>query len=73
MVKPDWADAPEWANWLARDLDGQWNWFECEPSSGCEHDCVYWHPRIWGEGEWDAAMDTHETCETWKETLEQRP
>lgn len=31
-MKPDWKDAPEWANWIARDDDGQWRAFECEPS-----------------------------------------
>jgi hypothetical protein len=27
-MKPDWKDAPEWANWLAMDSDGDWYWFE---------------------------------------------
>lgn len=26
MNKPDWKDAPEWANWLAQDGEGQWIW-----------------------------------------------
>jgi hypothetical protein len=30
-MKPDWEDAPEWANWLARDADGELCWFENEP------------------------------------------
>lgn len=30
-MKPDWKDAPEWANWLAMDGDGRWNWYNCEP------------------------------------------
>jgi hypothetical protein len=30
-VKPDWKDAPEWAQWLARSSDGNWTWFEFEP------------------------------------------
>ncbi len=38
-VKPSWKDAPEWANYLARDLDGTWVWFEDKPTvemgSGC--------------------------------------
>lgn len=28
MSKPDWKDAPDWANWLAQEADGQWWWFE---------------------------------------------
>jgi hypothetical protein len=30
-MKPDWKDAPEWAQWLAMDPDGSWWWFEHEP------------------------------------------
>lgn len=30
-TKPSWEDAPEWANWLALDCDGNWWWFENEP------------------------------------------
>ncbi len=31
-MKPDWKDAPEWARWLAMDDDGEWFWFESEPT-----------------------------------------
>lgn len=30
-MKPDWKDAPEWANWKAMDEDGEWWWYEEEP------------------------------------------
>jgi len=30
--KPDWKDAPEWANYLAQDADGTWWWYESQPS-----------------------------------------
>lgn len=30
-MKPDWKDAPEWAQWLAMDLGGPWVWFEFQP------------------------------------------
>ena len=33
-MKPDWKDAPEWAQWLAMDRDGKWTWFEDEPIAG---------------------------------------
>ena len=29
--KPDWKGAPEWANYLAQDMNGVWYWFEFEP------------------------------------------
>jgi hypothetical protein len=32
MNKPDWKDAPEWANWLGCNVDGDWFWFEDEPA-----------------------------------------
>lgn len=30
-MKPDWKDAPEWANYLVMDPSGSWLWFENEP------------------------------------------
>lgn len=30
-MKPDWKDAPEWANYLAMDDDGEWCWYEERP------------------------------------------
>lgn len=30
-MKPDWKDAPAWANWLAMDDDGWWYWYEIQP------------------------------------------
>lgn len=29
--KPNWNDAPEWANYLAQDKTGRWWWFKDEP------------------------------------------
>lgn len=30
-MNPKWEDAPEWAQFLARDTKGGWWWYECEP------------------------------------------
>lgn len=30
-MKPSWSDAPEWANWLAMDHNGEWYWYKSEP------------------------------------------
>ena len=64
MNKPDWKDAPEWANWLA--MDGDWNW--------------WWHeekPDLIGMyyAEWTSAgmVDLARSTVNWKETLEARP
>ena len=31
-MKPNWKDAPDWANWLAMNEDGAWTWFEEKPN-----------------------------------------
>lgn len=31
MNKPEWNEAPEWANFLVQDRLGHWIWFEIEP------------------------------------------
>lgn len=32
--KPDWAEAPDWARYLAQDSSGHWYWFSSEPHVG---------------------------------------
>ena len=34
MVKPNWNDAPQWANYLTHDRNG-WYWHEKEPMLEC--------------------------------------
>jgi len=34
MNKPNWNDAPPWADWLAMDSDEQWYWHAYEPQLG---------------------------------------
>jgi hypothetical protein len=33
-MKPDWKDAPPWANYLAMDNDGGWFWYQNKPKYG---------------------------------------
>ena len=63
MSKPDWKDAPEWANHLAQDGSGAWYWFENEPNLGSGE---YW---------WCNMGDCEEAKinDKWRETLERRP
>lgn len=63
MSKPKWDDAPAWAKWLARDLDGVWFWYENEP---------YISPRNWNvaAGEMTVAI---QKIGDWRDTLEGRP
>jgi len=59
-MKPDWKDAPEWAQWLAQDPDGDWYWYSQKPGCG---DCFY---ALGGQDELAATGD-------WRESLEPRP
>lgn len=63
-LKPDWNDAPEWANWVAQDPNGSWWWYEHEPRKG--------------KSRWINTADT--MCSQarvlhidWHNTLEERP
>ena len=60
-MKPDWKDAPEWAEWLCMDDGGEWYWFENKPVKGCG---------LWrvadDESKWRLAF-------SWEESLEPRP
>jgi len=62
-MKPDWKDAPEWAQWLAQDLDGVWWWYADKPSLGIKT--------------WATDLGAIAECATlstgWKESLERRP
>lgn len=62
MSKPDWKDAPDWANYTARDEDGAWWWYEELPRPN-------------DAGEWFAygRRQEIEGYATWKSTLERRP
>ena len=60
-MKPNWSDAPSWANYLARDASGQWTWFEDEPLL----ECRCWMPR--------GLMKYASNDIDWRDTLEERP
>ena len=68
-MKPSWYDAPEWANWLAMDENGEWHWFELKPDEnvGCYN--VYYGYF------WPTNGGRHELAGLTRfgETLEQRP
>ena len=65
MNKPEWRNAPDWAEWMAQDEDGQWGWYENEPPLGSWS----W---IWEGGEWaDCNFDGR--SDDWTASLEPRP
>jgi len=61
-MKPDWKDAPDWANWLSLSMHGQWVWSEAKPYF-LGH---FWHV-VGGRAEL-AAQDINPL-----DSLEQRP
>ena len=64
-MKPDWKDAPDWANWLAQDADGIWGWFSSMPDA---------MDTCWvGLGKWAECVYTDGRNPNWRDTLEQPP
>jgi len=62
MSKPDWKNAPEWANWLAQDNNGNWYWYEYKPITD-------------GLMTWRSTRGLYARCHHyvgWRESLEQR-
>lgn len=64
-MKPDWKDAPEWANFMAMDCNDDWYWYEKKP----ELICYCWRPV---EGTNYQIADT-QSDPFWEDTLEPRP
>ena len=65
--KPSWKDAPEWANWLAQDEDGEWWFFSAKPKV----QSVSFDER--GSGISADYAKKGETLGDWRDTLEKRP
>jgi len=61
--KPDWKDAPEWANYLAMDQNGDWYWFENLPSINRD---------VWASPE-KATLAQKSSNHQWKDSVEERP
>jgi hypothetical protein len=61
-MKPDWSDSPKWAQYLAQDEDGSWNWYSKKPTLKTDQ----W----WPNGH------VYQSCvvvDNWRDTLEERP
>lgn len=66
--KPSWDDAPEWAQWLAQDADGEWRAFKNFPKTGPDH--WFSSERI-SKGK--MSKGTIPAGHDWRQTLEARP
>lgn len=62
--KPSWDDAPKWAQWLAQDHNGAWDWHEDKPES---------FGSVWNQGGMVAEASWGDANPNWRNTLEQRP
>jgi len=69
-MKPDWEDAPEWAQWWAQDEDGSCAWFELKPEPNLRMEI--WRPKS-GKHEGDGWMEPRGFFNEWLDTLEKRP
>ena len=71
--KPSWADAPEWAEWLAQDEDGEWKWLGSNPSKyidGWTANKLSCCKKVVAYG---AVIEKGTILGDWRDTLEKRP
>ena len=61
-MKPNWKDAPDWAQYLAQGPTGAWFWFSVKPFNNGR----YWEPL-------EGKSQIVESVRYWGETLEERP
>lgn len=64
MSRPDWNDAPDWANYVAMDADGDWWWYEGKPEQ---------MQQSWRGPEKMRVREAQPLLEIWSESLEERP
>lgn len=65
MNRPDWKDAPEWANYLAMDPDGDWYWYLNEPKIQYPTDDFWTNFGPYAKAGY--------TPNPWQDTMEKRP
>ena len=67
--KPDWKDAPDWANYLAMDSDGSWHWYASKPK-------LDFYDNTWEVDPDSDDLSTEEAFDPrdrWLDALEERP
>jgi hypothetical protein len=71
MSKPDWSEAPSWAEWLAQDKDGTWTFFNNRPQINPYQE--RWEWEVCSDGSPFLEMRSSAVIGDWRNTLEQRP
>ncbi len=62
-MKPSWKDAPDWAQWLAMDEDGQWHWYSDKP----------YYSDSWCMWNTEKQYEKCNDVVSWERTLQERP
>lgn len=65
-TKPDWKNAPYWANYLAMDKSGDWYWFENKPKKASDSFAMV---PSWSKH----CIASYFVDYRWDKTLEERP
>jgi len=68
--KPNWKDAPDWANWLAQDENCLWCWFGKRPQPNINYQ--KWQPSL-SIFDYENITPKIMSNPDWQQTLEKRP
>ena len=71
--KPSWEDAPEWAEWVAQDDDGEWKWLGSNPSkyiNGWTANKLSCCKKM---GSYGSVIEKGTILGDWRDTIEKRP
>jgi hypothetical protein len=69
-MKPSWDEAPEWANYLAQDYNGEWYWYNAKPTYNPY--LTHWF-LTYPYGGTKRQLYVPDPNPNWKDTLEEKP
>lgn len=71
---PSWDDSPKWANWLAQDEDGSWQWYSLKPTLDDEPTEFSPQPNDqWWIADSDECTISADARRGWRSSLQPRP
>jgi len=71
---PSWDDSPKWANWLAQDEDGKWQWYSLKPT--LDDEPTEFSPQRndqWWLADSDECTISADARSGWRSSLQPRP